>query len=234
MKKQIIITGLKLGVIFELFLLAFVNGILFIYVQHVFETISLISICYIFTVALILLILTNLMFVKLIVSYVERESQYIAQQAFIDSVEQLFTALKSQRHEMMTHVQALYGLIVEEHYKEAVQYIQGIFQETVALNEIIVISRPELSALIRAKSGIASNRGVKFEVTIQTDLQDLSIKPHELNIVLGNIIDNAFDAVTGLDSLHKMVSLSMAQTENAYIIRIINEGRIEKAVTGQL
>ena len=170
MKKQTIITGLKLGAIFELFILAFVNGILFIYVQHVFETIALRNICYIFTVVLILFIFTNLIFINLIISYVERESQYNAQQAFIENIEQLFTALRTQRHEMMTHVQALYGLIVEGHYEEAVQYIQEIAKETVTLNEIIIVSRPELSALIRAKSGIASNRGIKFEVNVQSSL----------------------------------------------------------------
>jgi 5-bromo-4-chloroindolyl phosphate hydrolysis protein len=109
--------GLKLSVILALFLLALANGILFAYWQDAFKTISLKTICYIFTTVLIMFILSNSIFIKLIIYYVERESQYNAQQAYIDNIEQLFTALKSQRHEMMTHVQALYGLIVKGEHK---------------------------------------------------------------------------------------------------------------------
>jgi sensor histidine kinase regulating citrate/malate metabolism len=127
-----------------------------------------------------------------------------------------------------------YSVVLTLLYEEAVQYIQEIVKETVALNEIIIISRPELSALIRAKSGVASNRGIKFEVTIQSSLHDLAIKPHELNIVIGNVIDNALDAVVGLDSLHKTVSLSIAQTESTYIFRIINKGNIDQVINDWL
>jgi Signal transduction histidine kinase regulating citrate/malate metabolism len=104
----------------------------------------------------------------------------------------------------------------------------------VALNEIIIISRPELSALIRAKSGVASNRDIKFEVAVQSALHSLAIKPHELNIILGNAIDNAFDAVAGLESSQKMVYFSVAQTEKTCIFRIINEGGIDQTVADRL
>ncbi|RYD01538.1 hypothetical protein N752_30010 [Desulforamulus aquiferis] len=80
----------------------------------------------------------------------------------------------------------------------AKEYITEIFKVTRELNDVIVIDRPEIAALLKAKQSIALQHGINFLVRVDCNISMLKIKPHELVRVIGNIIDNAFDETQNL------------------------------------
>lgn len=217
-----------------LIILVIMNTSLAMFYQQAFAIIPLVSIIIINTVMLCVIIFTNILFFKQLTAYHERESQYQARQDYVDSVEEMFTALKTQRHDMLNHVQVLYGLLMTDKHTKTKEYIQVIFKETVTLNEIIDTDCPELSALLQAKSAIAANAGINFEISIQNKISELAVKPHELVAILGNVIDNAFDAVKNTTGATKTVSFFAGQTKTGYLFEIKNIGKITPAVAGRI
>ena len=115
----------------------------------------------------------------------------------LDSVRGLTDALRAQQHEfsnrMHTHrrpagarrVGGGPALLTDLRGAEAE------FAESVRVAD----RRPLIVGLILAKAAVAAERGVELELTEDTWLGDTPAKVQALTTILGNLVDNAFDAV---------------------------------------
>jgi two-component system, CitB family, sensor kinase len=117
----------------------------------------------------------------------------------LDSVRGLTDALRAQQHEFANRMHTLAGLLELGETNEALRFLTDLrgaeaeFAESVRAR----IASPLVVGLILAKAAIATERGVKLELTDDTWLGDVPVKEQALTTILGNLIDNAFDAVSG-------------------------------------
>ena len=117
----------------------------------------------------------------------------------LDSVTSLTDALRAQQHEFSNRMHTVAGLLELGEPEEALQYLTDLsgaeaeFADSVRAR----IAPSVLVGLILAKAAVAGERGVELELTEDTWLGDTPDKVQALTTVLGNLIDNAFDAVSG-------------------------------------
>ncbi|MBT2727945.1 sensor histidine kinase [Bacillus sp. ISL-75] len=112
--------------------------------------------------------------------------------------------LRAQTHEYSNKLYVLLGLLQLGEYEQAIDMIQTETQVLQFQNSIVFnhIKDTKVQAILLGKLGKASEKKVKFEVVSDSYLEALPshFKLSNLIVILGNLIDNAFEAVYGLDS----------------------------------
>ncbi len=121
----------------------------------------------------------------------------------LDSIRALTDALRAQQHEHANRVHSLVGLLELGRADEASAYLAEISGAGGALAERLwdLLGSPALVALLLAKVTIAAERGVELDIDADgvdgVTAADLALDERSLLTVLGNLIDNALDAVGG-------------------------------------
>jgi two-component system, CitB family, sensor kinase len=114
----------------------------------------------------------------------------------LDGVEALTNALRAQQHEFSNRMHTVAGLIELGDRDGAVRYAMDVSDASGGLAEIIreQIERPELAAMLLAKTTIAAERHVVLTLTRDSRLADTGTDAAALVTIIGNLIDNAIDA----------------------------------------
>jgi two-component system CitB family sensor kinase len=117
----------------------------------------------------------------------------------LHAVTGLTTALRAQEHEFSNRLHVVSGLLGLGEPEEAARYLSEISHDSTAQASDLRsrISPPELAALLLAKVTIAAERDVRLTLSPDSHLDLPSVDTRSLLTVLGNLIDNAVEAVTG-------------------------------------
>lgn len=109
--------------------------------------------------------------------------------------------LRAQAHEFANQLHVISGLIQIGEYDSVVQFVNGATLDRTRLNDEVTsrIEDPALAALLIAKSSLATERGVTLQLDPESSLERIDDElSRDLTTVVGNLVDNAFDAVAGL------------------------------------
>ncbi len=169
---------------------------------------------------LILISLTILLCTIVIIALVlgmiamqNRRTEAVAQSVqnvYLENIDALFNSIKEQRHDFNNHVNTIQLLVKMKKYDDLSAYTAELVGESIAMNQIININLPAMSALIQAKMTQAYDRKIKFEYEIANlkSVQFGTVKSTELVKIVSNLIDNAFDAVLETDRPEKVVRVT--------------------------
>lgn len=141
----------------------------------------------------------------------------------IIQVENLNNTLRAQRHDFMNHLQVVYGLIEMDEYKDARDYINKVYNDIQKVSRILKTSNPAVNALLQAKMLDAEKRGITTELQVTSQLRDIQIPAWELCRVLGNLIDNAMDALDEKKE-ERIMRIEIFEDLKAYGFRVIDNG----------
>ncbi|MFJ5546511.1 ATP-binding protein [Streptomyces sp. NPDC093225] len=112
-------------------------------------------------------------------------------------------ALRSQAHEAANRLHTAVSLIELGRTREAVDFATAELELAQSLTDQVVtaVNEPVLAALLLGKAAQAHERGVELVVATGTGVAagalPASLPVRDLVTVLGNLVDNAVDAVTG-------------------------------------
>jgi two-component system CitB family sensor kinase len=142
----------------------------------------------------------------------------------LDSTRGLIDALRAQDHEHANRMHTLLGLLELEMYDDAVDFVGEVVGDHRATAEQVTekIQDPLLAALLVGKATVAAERGVALWVSDRTRLPDRLIDPRGLVTVVGNLVDNALDAVAG--TLHARVEIELRAEGRTAVLRVRDTG----------
>ena len=133
------------------------------------------------------------------VGILHNREEYIKLMEDLAGTRYLVDSMRANNHDFTNKLHVILGLLQMEMYDKASAYIENI---TIVQRETIskimsAISEPAIAALLIGKSARASELNVKFvlEEGSVFSKSDYSIPTETLITVIGNIIDNAFDAM---------------------------------------
>ncbi|MGW3173044.1 ATP-binding protein [Streptomyces sp. NPDC001153] len=140
----------------------------------------------------------------------------------LDSTRGLIDALRAQDHEHANRMHTLLGLLELEMYDDAVEFVGEVVGDHRVTAEQVTekIQDPLLAALLVGKATVAAERGVALWVSEHTLLPDRLIDPRGLVTVVGNLVDNALDAVAG--TLHARVEVEL-RTEGRTVVLAVRD-----------
>lgn len=178
------------------------------------------------TVTMISAFIIMILIIQQLFILLSKESKYITQTAYIQTLDELYTATSAESHDRINHLQTLYGFVQLGNLEETRGYLEELIGEIVVSRNYLATGHPALSALFYIKSGLATSRGIQLDITTETRVENLDIPPHELNRILGNLINNAFDQVAALPKEERKVLINITKSDRKYQIRIANCGNL--------
>jgi two-component system CitB family sensor kinase len=117
----------------------------------------------------------------------------------LDGARSLTESMRAQQHEFSNRMHAIAGLLELDRPEEALEYLNEIRGTSANLDQTLRthISAPQIVGLMLGKAAEANELGIELVVTPETNLSAAPERLQALTTILGNLIDNAFDAVAG-------------------------------------
>ncbi|WP_445255825.1 sensor histidine kinase [Nocardioides aurantiacus] len=118
----------------------------------------------------------------------------------LDLVRGLTASLRAQNHEAANRLHTVVGLIELGRHEEAVDFATEELAVAQALADEVVgaVEEPALAALLLGKTAQAAEQGIELRLAGSVGA-DVAVSSRELVTVVGNLLDNAFDAVAESD-----------------------------------
>ncbi|MFJ7726622.1 ATP-binding protein [Neobacillus sp. NPDC097160] len=136
--------------------------------------------------------------------------------------------LRAQTHEYSNRLYTLLGLIQLGSYKEAIDFISKEVDVTQGFIQFLMkeVPDPIIAAFILGKVSLASELKIQFTIDRESSFRDL---PHEINrdsliTIIGNLVNNAFEAVRENEKEEKRVSLFLTDLGKELIIEVEDNG----------
>jgi len=177
---------------------------------------------------LIAVIITFLMFfilfkLKDIFLLIEKELEGEVAKVNLKYLEDLNNNLRMYKHDFLNHMQMIYGFLELGRFDEAKKYLESNLYELEKVKTIVTSNNVSVSALLNTKKKIADLKNINMECSITTTLDELSIEPWELTKILGNVIDNALEAVEKIADERRVI-VNIWENEEFYVFRVKNNG----------
>lgn len=174
----------------------------------------------------ILLILSNLIFLRYSVKIGEQKKIIETYNRYSPIIINLIEEAKRKQHDFKNHLNTIYGIAQvaadDELRGSIAQYIKSLNYDLKDLELLIQINNKVLSGIIYSKSCYAKELGIDFSYSIKSDLSDASLEDYKLSEILNNLLDNAFDSAGSSES--KTVVLTIEENEKNHIIEVKNSG----------
>ncbi|WP_029097622.1 ATP-binding protein [Brevibacillus thermoruber] len=146
----------------------------------------------------------------------------------LSRVKEYAEALRAQTHEYSNKLYLISGLIQLESYREAIEFITR--ETDVHVNHTRFIMReipdPIIGGLLLGKLNRASERKVKLEIDRESSFRDIPawIDRHHLITIMGNLVDNALEAVLAPGAFAREVNVFLTDIGEVLLIEVEDRG----------
>jgi two-component system CitB family sensor kinase len=143
----------------------------------------------------------------------------------LDGERSLTESMRAQQHEFSNRMHAIAGLLELGRTEEALEYVHEIRGTAADLDQTLRthIASPQIIGLMLGKTAEANERGIQLSLDPETFISAAPDRVQALTTILGNLIDNAFDAVAGTPSPRR-IQVGILETENDFRVTVIDTG----------
>jgi two-component system, CitB family, sensor kinase len=142
----------------------------------------------------------------------------------LDSVRGLSETLRSQNHEAANRLHAVVSLIELGRSRDALEFATGELHAAQALTDQVMsaVDEPVVAALLLGKSAQAGERGIDLRLDAGSRVDGVPLDAREMITVVGNLVDNAFDAVQ--QGRRREVVVRLASTATTLALEVADSG----------
>ncbi|WP_306204416.1 sensor histidine kinase [Actinoplanes sp. RD1] len=143
----------------------------------------------------------------------------------LESVRGLTAALQAQAHEAANRLHTVLTMVELGRTEEAIALATAELALAQQLTDQVVgaVEEPALAALLLGKSAQAGERGVELTVEPDSRLDSERVPTRDLLTVVGNLVDNALEAVA-LAEPPRRVRVLVRQDEREVLVRVSDTG----------
>ncbi len=142
----------------------------------------------------------------------------------LDVVRGLSDSLRAQNHESANRLHTMVSLIELGRVDEAVEFATEELQVAQLLTDQVVgaVGDPVVEALLLGKSADAAERGV--DLRIEGTLPATDVPTRDLITVLGNLVDNAFEALGATEPGQRRARVELGGDAAAIVVSVEDSG----------
>ena len=131
--------------------------------------------------------------------------------------------IRSQRHDFNLHLHAVSGLINSGEYEQCRQYVQKLVSDANDVNDIMPVSDAVVGSMLYNMREEARRRGSDIIYNITYDMESILCNGFECNKIIGNLLQNAIDALQSDEDKEYGIRLSIFKRGGNTVI--ISENR---------
>ena len=152
----------------------------------------------------------------------QRVLQNQMEQSHYEHINSLYDAMKGWRHDFHNHIEISRVLLKENNYDELERYMDTLSDDFAPMYTLTDTGIIVLDAIISSKIIIARQSGIPVELSSIGQLDGLKLQGTELCTMVGNLLDNAIEAVLKLPEHERWVKMSSVINGGMWNLNIIN------------
>ncbi|WHH57090.1 ATP-binding protein [Petroclostridium sp. X23] len=166
--------------------------------------------------------------------YKERERilliqhKFEAQKEYVKNMETVMNVIRKEKHDFANHLNTLLAICVlkkADGLERAGDYIRKLTNNLNSSYRVFNTGNEYVDGLMAVKSCFAFEHDIHLEVDIDAPLNRADIDDNHLTSIIGNIIDNAFEAIlSSAETEDKVVSVCTYMEEDHYCLSIADNG----------
>lgn len=137
----------------------------------------------------------------------------------LEVIEESGRRLRALRHDMKNHILHLSAQLRQGHHEDALRYLEAMERELLNPAEYVRTGNREVDSLLNYKLQKAEQVLEKVESDINVPVE-LAAKSFDINVILGNLLDNAIEAAQ--ESEGKWLKLALRADRGVFLIHIAN------------
>jgi two-component system CitB family sensor kinase len=146
----------------------------------------------------------------------------------LSRVKEYAEALRSQTHEYSNKLHLISALIQLESYQEAVDFISTEVNVHVSSTQMIMrlVPDPLIGGLLLGKVNQANERKIVLTIDPESHFREIpaAIDRSLLIVILGNLIDNAMEAVCAPGGVDKEITIYLGQMDELLLVEVEDRG----------
>ncbi|MDE5748365.1 MAG: GHKL domain-containing protein, partial [Acetatifactor sp.] len=133
-------------------------------------------------------------------------------------------------HDFHNHIEALHRYLEKDRTAEAVQYLESLRSPIEAVTQPVWVGDDAVDYLISSKITLAVSRDIQVNCNIEYP-QHTNIRSVDLVAILGNLLDNALEAVEGTEENLRFINLTIRRINEMLIIKLENGCKAAPVIT---
>lgn len=130
--------------------------------------------------------------------------------------------IRSQRHDFNIHLHTIVGMIENDDYENCKSYVKDMVQEAAAVNDIMPVYDAVIGSMLYNMRKAARLKGTDIEYDIKYDMKNIICNAFECNKIIGNLIQNAIDAVNTEEELEYGIRVAVFKRHGNTVISVSN------------
>ena len=154
------------------------------------------------------------------IAYLEKEKNALLMRDY-QLLKDTYAANAKLFHDFHNHIEALYRYLEKDRTAEAVQYLESLRSPIEAVTQHFWVGDEAVDYLINSKLTLAASREIQVNCNIEYP-QHTNIRSVDLVTILGNLLDNAFEAVDGTEGNLRFINLIVRRINEMLVIKVEN------------
>lgn len=154
------------------------------------------------------------------IAYLEQEKNELLTRDY-QMLKNTYAANAKLFHDFHNHIEALHRYLEKDRTAEAVQYLESLRSPIEAVTQPVWVGDEAVDYLINSKITLAASRETHVNCNIEYP-QHTNIRSVDLVTILGNLLDNALEAVEGTEKNLRFINLTIRRIHEMLVIKVEN------------
>ncbi len=154
------------------------------------------------------------------ITHLEQEKNELLMRDY-QSLKNTYAANARLFHDFHNHIEALHRYLEKGRTAEAVRYLEGLRSPIEAVTQPVWVGDEAVDYLINSKITLAASKEIQVNCNIEYP-QHTNIRSVDLVAILGNLLDNALEAVEGIEGDLRFINLTIRRINEMLIIKLEN------------
>jgi signal transduction histidine kinase len=147
------------------------------------------------------------------------------QQRQVVALERLVRGLREQAHEHSNRLHTIAGLLALGDLQEALGFVESVTHAQLSDGQALDgVPHTALGVIVAIESALARQRSIELEADLSSSLQQTALSDAQMVTIVGNLLDNALDAVAAMPDDRRRVRLSILERPAHAEIRVRDWG----------
>lgn len=181
------------------------------------------------TLGLIILLLTRYILIKLVDRRISiYQNDLISKQ--YNEVENIYKQMRGWKHDYHNHIQVMKAYLALGKYEDMDNYLDDLDIDLTSIDTVLKTGNLMVDAILNSKLSLANSQGININAKA-TVPKNLKVSDVDICVIIGNLMDNAMEAVAKIEDLEKrFIRVYIREMKGQLYISITNSvgGEVKK------